>query len=199
MNSRIRSGRIIAAAIVFGSMFGAEAASAGADATLAQVFDAVCLKGADAAGREAAARAHGLRSPPASFRRKPFGGRGAKQEFDLWKALDERMLIAVSEVEPFPGTKDLPALTCQVMLSPGAPGALADARAVLGAPTAADGDSGEDYAFEETPEGRKVLDASDDVAMGAALVSGRLRIIRLQRSKSEDDVDVMMLVKPLTP
>jgi hypothetical protein len=192
------------ACIASATMLAALALSTGAaraetDASLAQVFDAVCLKPLDAGDREAAARSHGLRIPPASFKEKPAGDRDAKLEFNLWKALDERMLFAFSQIQPFPGTKDLAALTCQVVLSPGGPDALADAAAVLGAPVSAGALSRDGYAFEEGPEGRRFLDADDEAAMSAALASGRLRVVRLERSKSSDDADMMMLLRPLAP
>src|SRR5687768_3745301 len=92
MITRNKFSLMIAGAILFGAMLTADAARANPDPSLAQVFEAICLQSADAAARKAAAHAQGLRTPPASFRKR-LGGKGATQELNVWKALEGRMLM----------------------------------------------------------------------------------------------------------
>jgi hypothetical protein len=197
MNSRNMPGHAIAAAVLLGSMCSAGTASADADATLVQVFDAVCVNPVDAAGRKAAAHAQGLRTPPESFRKRP-GGKGATLELNVWKALEGRMLILYTLIEPMPGYENLSSLTCRAILSPGDPAALADAGAALGVPFVADEKGAQSAAFEITPDGRRPLDMSDEAAMGDAMQSGRLSLISFNRS-AKSDVDVIQLLRTQAP
>jgi hypothetical protein len=198
MNSRNMPGHAIAAAVLLGSMCSAGTASADADATLVQVFDAVCVNPVDAAGRKAAAHAQGLRTPPQSFQGKRPGGKGATLELNVWKALEGRMLILYTLIEPMPGYENLSSLTCRAILSPGDPAALADAGAALGVPFVADEKGAQSAAFEITPDGRRPLDMSDEAAMGDAMQSGRLSLISFNRS-AKSDVDVIQLLRTQAP
>ena len=197
-NSRNHLGCAVAATIMAGAIFAAGAASAEEDERLARVFEAVCVKPADAKAREVAARALGLRTPPKSFQPSAPNSRGTTLELNVWKALENRMLILYSQSEPFPGTKDLPALTCYAILTPGRADALADVASALGVTLSAEGGSSDMIAFEDSPDGRKLLDMNDKAAMDAALMAGSLRVVNLGRRNSKDDAATMMLLRPTT-
>jgi hypothetical protein len=199
MNSRIRQGCAIAASILVGSMGAIRSASAETDASLTQVFEAVCLKPADAEGRKAAAYAQGLRTPPESFRSKRLVGKGATPELHVWKAVEGSMMMVSISTEPFPGTKDVPALTCQAMLTPGEQDSLANWSAALGLPSFPEGAAAVTVAFEDFPDGRKVVDLKDEAAADAAMEAGRLRIVTVAQSNSKNDVAMIMLLRPLWP
>lgn len=199
MTARLNALQMTAAAILLGSIFNGGAARAGTDPSLAQVFNAVCLQPADAEARKAAAYAQGLRTPPESFKDKRLGGKNATVELNVWKAVEERMLLVYTLIEPMPGYDNLTALTCMAVLSPGGPDALADVSETLGVSFVADDKGAESGAFETTSDGRKPLDMNDDAAMGAAMQSGRLNLISLSRSNRKNDTDAIQLLRTQAP
>jgi len=199
MNSYLLPGGVIAAAVLLGSMFSAGGAAAAPDASLAQVFEAVCLKPVDAEGRQAAAQAQGLRTPPDSFQDVRPKRKGATLELNVWKAVERRMLIVYTMIEAIPGEDGLVGLSCQAMLSPGDPAALSDASAVLGLSFAADDKGSESAAFETTANGRTILDMGDDAAMEASMRSGRLNLVTLSRRNSKSDTDMIYLLRTQAP
>jgi hypothetical protein len=195
MNTRKRSRPVIAGALLFGALFGADTARAETDASLSQVFDAVCVMPVDAASRKAAALALGFRTPPVSFKDAWPSRKGATLELNVWKTVEGHMLIVYTMVEPIPGPDNLSGLSCTAMLSPGDPAALADIEAVLGLPFVADGKGVESAAFELTPDGRRVLDMNDDAAMDAAMRSGRAILVTLSPRKPKSDIDMIYLLR----
>jgi len=198
MPTRIRFGLMLVGAILFETTLSAGAARADPGSSLAQIFDAVCVKPRDAAGRKAAAHAQGLRTPPDSFPSPPSGD-GLTLELFVSKAVERRTVFLYTLIGPIPGSEKQSGLNCTAGLMPGDPVALADAGAVLGMPFVTDRSGSESVAFEETSGGRKFLNVDDDAAIDVAMRSGRLSVIVLKRSDPKAGIDAIFLLRTLGP
>jgi hypothetical protein len=199
MVTRIRFGLAIVAAILFGTTLSNGAARAGEDGSLVQIFNAVCVRPADPAGRNAAADAYGLVTPPEPFRSGPPGGKGETLELFVSKAVEGRMLFLYALVGPIPGVEHRSGLTCTAVLSPGDPAALADVGSALGMSFATDRSGSESVVFEETSDGRRFLNVDDDAAIDAAMRRGRLSMIFFRRSNSLARANAIHLLRTLGP